>query len=74
MTDDSGPFEGTFSLSWESIEYRIYPPDGRNPLVFLHDGLGSMRTWKDVPRDVAAATGRPSGVQPARAWLVRTDQ
>ena len=34
----------------------------RNPLVFLHDGLGSMMTWKDLPRDVAAATGRPAVV------------
>ena len=70
MTDDSGPFEGTFSLSWESIEYRIYPPEGSNPLVFLHDGLGSMRTWKDVPRDVAVATGRPGVVysRPGHGW------
>jgi len=62
MTDDGAPFESTFSLTGESFEYRIYPPDGRNPLIFLHDGLGSIGTWKDLPGDVAAATGRPAVV------------
>ena len=26
-------------------------------LVFLHEGLGSIRLWRDFPRRVAAATG-----------------
>jgi len=70
MTDESAPFESTFSLSWESIEYRIFQAGGMNPLVFLHDGLGSMDTWKDLPRDVAVATGRPGVVysRPGHGW------
>jgi pimeloyl-ACP methyl ester carboxylesterase len=28
------------------------------PLVFLHEGLGSARLWRDVPDRFAAATGR----------------
>src|SRR5438093_2337943 len=28
------------------------------PLVFLHEGLGSIRQWRDFPARVAAATGR----------------
>lgn len=28
------------------------------PLVFLHEGLGSLRLWRSFPHDVAAATGR----------------
>jgi pimeloyl-ACP methyl ester carboxylesterase len=28
------------------------------PLVFLHEGLGSIRQWRDFPTKVAAATGR----------------
>jgi len=33
--------------------------DGGDPvLVFLHEGLGSIRQWRDFPRRVAAATGR----------------
>src|SRR5882672_5227704 len=30
---------------------------GRPPLVFLHEGLGSIRQWRDFPAKVAAATG-----------------
>ena len=28
------------------------------PLVFLHEGLGSIKQWRDFPAKVAAATGR----------------
>ena len=31
---------------------------GKAPLVFLHEGLGSIRQWRDFPEKVAAATGR----------------
>ena len=32
--------------------------EGAKPtLVFLHEGLGSIRQWRDFPRNVAAATG-----------------
>jgi pimeloyl-ACP methyl ester carboxylesterase len=30
---------------------------GETPLVFLHEGLGSIRQWRDFPAQVAAATG-----------------
>jgi pimeloyl-ACP methyl ester carboxylesterase len=30
---------------------------GRPPLVFLHEGLGSVAMWKGFPADVARATG-----------------
>lgn len=30
------------------------------PLVFLHEGLGSLALWRSFPRDVAAATGWPT--------------
>ena len=32
-------------------------PDEAPTLVFLHEGLGSLATWKDFPNDIAAATG-----------------
>lgn len=38
------------------------PPDGGPTLVFLHEGLGSITTWRDTPRAVAEATGRPGFV------------
>jgi pimeloyl-ACP methyl ester carboxylesterase len=31
--------------------------DGRPALVFLHEGLGSIRQWRDFPAKLAAATG-----------------
>src|SRR5437763_8441825 len=30
---------------------------GKPTLVFLHEGLGSIRQWRDFPAEVAAATG-----------------
>ena len=30
---------------------------GKTPLVFLHEGLGSIRQWRDFPAKVATATG-----------------
>jgi pimeloyl-ACP methyl ester carboxylesterase len=32
--------------------------DGPPTLVFLHDALGCVRLWRDVPEQIAAATGR----------------
>jgi pimeloyl-ACP methyl ester carboxylesterase len=31
--------------------------EGKPPLVFLHEGLGSIRQWRDFPAKVSAATG-----------------
>src|SRR3954453_916972 len=31
---------------------------GRRPLVLLHEGLGSVGLWRDVPQRLAGATGR----------------
>jgi len=33
------------------------PASGKPTLVFLHEGLGSIRQWRDFPAKVAAATG-----------------
>src|SRR5437667_125801 len=42
------------SVAYEWIGER----DGGKPtLVFLHEGLGSIRQWRDFPAKVAAATG-----------------
>jgi len=41
------------------VEYLDVPGDpGRAPLLFLHEGLGSVRLWRGWPEAVAAATGR----------------
>ena len=42
------------SLSYEWIGDEA---PGAPVLVFLHEGLGSIRQWRDFPAKVAAATG-----------------
>jgi pimeloyl-ACP methyl ester carboxylesterase len=37
-----------------------------NPLVFLHEGLGSIDLWRGVPHEIAAAVGNPLTVVYAR--------
>jgi pimeloyl-ACP methyl ester carboxylesterase len=41
------------------LEYRQIDPIGANrrTLVFLHEGLGSVSTWRDFPDGLAARTG-----------------
>jgi len=44
------------TVAGHSLEYEWI--DGGEPtLVFLHEGLGSIRQWRDFPGQVAAATG-----------------
>jgi len=41
------------------VEYLDVPGAAdRAPLLFLHEGLGSVRLWRGWPAAVAAATGR----------------
>src|SRR3954462_7624420 len=41
-----------------SLNYEWIGSEGREPvLVFLHEGLGSIRQWRDFPARVAEATG-----------------
>lgn len=40
----------------ECLEFAAHQPH-RPPLVFLHEGLGSVSLWRDFPARVAAATG-----------------
>jgi pimeloyl-ACP methyl ester carboxylesterase len=46
------------SAAGHSLAYEwIGEESGKPPLVFLHEGLGSIRQWRDFPAKVAAATG-----------------
>jgi pimeloyl-ACP methyl ester carboxylesterase len=38
------------------------------PIVFLHEGLGSVAMWRDWPAQVCAATGRPGIVYSRRGY------
>ena len=41
-----------------SLAYEwIGAENGKPPMVFLHEGLGSIRQWRDFPEKLAAATG-----------------
>jgi pimeloyl-ACP methyl ester carboxylesterase len=40
-----------------SLSYEWVGSSGPDTLVFLHEGLGSIRQWRDFPAKVAAATG-----------------
>ena len=49
----------TANAAGRAIAYEwIGEETGKPPLVFLHEGLGSIRQWRDFPAKVAAATGR----------------
>ena len=41
---------------------------GRKPLVFLHEGLGSVAQWRDWPAQLCAATGRPGWLYSRRGY------
>jgi len=41
---------------------------GRAPLVFLHEGLGSVALWRDWPASLCAATGRAGWVYSRRGY------
>lgn len=48
-----------FVADGHQLEYAWYgpPPDEAPTLVFLHEGLGCISTWRDFPARVAEATG-----------------
>jgi pimeloyl-ACP methyl ester carboxylesterase len=49
----------TVAVPGGRVEYEDVPGDPtRPPLLFLHEGLGSVGLWRGFPRAVAAATGR----------------
>lgn len=51
----------TAAVQGRTIEYirltAACPVAGRPPLVFLHEGLGSVAQWRDFPQRAADATG-----------------
>ena len=53
----------SLELGGASIDYHFESgsaADGRPPLVFLHEGLGSVELWRSFPDDVRRACGSPS--------------
>ncbi len=57
------------AIAGQELEYLLLPGDtGPAPLVFLHEGLGSISMWRDFPHKVAAATGRRTLVYARRGY------
>lgn len=58
------------------LEVRDQPAEGdgraRPPLVFLHEGLGSVDLWRAVPERLRLDTGRPRTVTYSRAGYGRS--
>jgi pimeloyl-ACP methyl ester carboxylesterase len=50
---------GMLAAGGRRLEYAWFGPgpEAAPTLVFLHDGLGCVGTWRDVPATLAAATG-----------------
>ncbi len=55
---------GVVGIDWSRRRWRIecrwvgQDPPGLAPLVFLHEGLGSVSMWRDFPERLCAALGR----------------
>ncbi len=64
---------GIASIDGQSIEYRTIGAidAGGAVLVFLHEGLGSARMWRDFPERLCAATQLP-GLVASRAGYGRS--
>jgi len=52
------PEMGFIGAAGQRLEVARWPGDDRLPIVLLHEGLGSIMTWRDFPARLAAATGR----------------
>lgn len=49
------------SIAGNRVHHRWFSPDhGGAPLLFLHEGLGSVELWRDFPAEVARTTRRPA--------------
>ncbi len=55
-------------VSWMPAE----PAGDRPPLVFLHEGLGSIAQWRSFPADLRAALGAPAALVYSRAGYGRS--
>lgn len=61
----------TIQVNGTALELERLPgPDGTQlaPVVFLHEGLGSVAMWRDWPRQVCEATGRAGFVYSRRGY------
>lgn len=52
--------EDFIEVAGQRLHYRLIEPHlEATPLVFLHEGLGSIELWRDFPRQVVERSGHP---------------
>jgi pimeloyl-ACP methyl ester carboxylesterase len=52
----------------EVLRLPAFSPSNRAPIVFLHEGLGSVAMWRDWPAQVCGSTGRAGVVYSRRGY------
>ena len=60
MVADAAGTEGFIDVDGKTLHYTMFGAghDG-GPMVFLHEGLGSVELWRSFPSDVVERVGRP---------------
>lgn len=65
----AAPDTGWVDVASERLEFaRIAPGRAGTPLVFLHEGLGSIAAWRDFPRAVCDRLDAPGLVYSRRGY------
>lgn len=60
LSPSSGDDALFMEIAGRRLHYRWLSPDSTGaPVVFLHEGLGSVDLWRDFPQDLVEACGRP---------------
>ncbi len=57
-----------FGVNLEVLRLPAPSSDKRSPIVFLHEGLGSVAMWRDFPKHICQATGRAGLVYSRRGY------
>ncbi len=58
----------TMQVLGVNLQVQRIAGDAAAPIVFLHEGLGSVAMWRDFPAQVCAATGRAALVYSRRGY------
>jgi pimeloyl-ACP methyl ester carboxylesterase len=57
-----------FGVNLELLRIPAASAQNASPIVFLHEGLGSVAMWRDFPQQLCAATGRAGLVYSRRGY------
>ncbi|MEX2623269.1 MAG: alpha/beta hydrolase [Acidimicrobiia bacterium] len=53
--------DGFIEVAGHRLQYRLFEPHlAATPLVFLHEGLGSIDLWRDFPGQIVGRSGHPA--------------